>query len=215
MRSPISVNVTPFDIAKAQTKIEEIRDAFSRYLDHYVPKSFRSKHGLMGPVGKILSEAKRGRNDPEFLKGYVLRVHELAQKAPLSSDAAKALETGIDLLAKLLSEAPLTAHDRLIDRLDYGLYFARRKKTLEWIDERNRRYQGWLEQKYATLENMNQAWGGQIKAWDQIRFGGASSRIFKTASGQQREDMTKFGEYLKQVPDAGSIDTIDTEEEIA
>jgi hypothetical protein len=188
--------------------------AFNRYLDHYIPKSSRSKHGLMGPVGKILSEAKSGRNDPDFLKGYVLRVHELSQKGSPSAEAIKALENGINLLTGLLREAPVTVHDRLIDRLDYGLYFARRKKFLEWLEERNRDYRAWLQQNYPSLEALNQGWGRQVKSWDSVRYGGSSSRTYKEASSKQREDMDKFAKYLKEVGKA-EIPDIDTEEEVA
>lgn len=215
MRLPIAVKVIPFDLNSAQSRIDEVREAFSRYLDHYIPKSSRSKHGLMGPVGKILSEAKSGRSDAEFLKGYVLRVHELSQKASPSPEALTALETGINLLSGLLREVPVTVHDRLIDRLDYGLYFARRKKLLEWLQERNQDYRAWLQQSYSTLESLNQAWGTQFKSWEQIRYAGTSSRIYKEASPKQREDMNKFAQYLRGVgkPTVAAIE--ETEEEPA
>lgn len=215
MRLPIAVKVIPFDLNSAQSRIDEVREAFSRYLDHYIPKSSRSKHGLMGPVGKILSEAKSGRSDAEFLKGYVLRVHELSQKGSPSPEALTALETGINLLARLLREVPVTVHDRLIDRLDYGLYFARRKKFLEWLQERDQDYRAWLEQSYSTLESVNQTWGTQFKDWGQIRYGGTTSKTFKEASPKQREDMNKFAKHLREAGKVTVADIQETEEEPA
>lgn len=215
MRLPIAVKVIPFDLNSAQPRIDAVREAFSHYLDHYIPKSSRSKHGLMGPVGKILSEAKSGRSDPEFLKGYILRIHELSQKGSPSPEALTALETGINLLAGLLREVPVTVHDRLIDRLDYGLYFARRKKFLEWLQERNQDYRAWLQQSYSTLESVNQAWGTQLKDWEQIRYAGATSKTFKEASPKQREDMNKFAKHLRAVGKTTVADIEETEEEPA
>ncbi len=213
MRQPITVKVIPFDLNTAQSRIDTVREAFSDYLDHFKPKSSRSKHGLMGPVGKILSEAKSGRSDSDFLKGYVLRVHELSQKTSPSPAALTALETGIDLLTELLREVPVTLHDRLIDRLDYGLYFTRRKKFLDWLQERNQVYRDWLQNSYSTLEELNQVWETQFKGWEQISYGGTSSKIHKAASVKQREDMIKFAQYLRDLGKPTVADIEETEEE--
>jgi len=213
MRLPIAVKVIPFDLNSAQSRIDTVREAFSNYLDYYIPKSSHSKHGLMGPVGKILSEVKSGRRDPDFLKGYVLRIHELSQKSSPSPEALTALETGINLLTELLREVPVTVHDRLIDRLDYGLYFARRKKFLEWLQERNQDYRDWLQKNYSTVEGLNHVWATQFKSWEQVRYGGASSKSYKEASSKQREDMNKFAQYLRKVGKPTVADIEETEEE--
>jgi len=130
MRTPIVVRVTPYDIERDQPQLNAIREAFVRYLEEAPQKGTRSKHGLMGPVGKILSEVKSGRRDAGSLKGYAVRVHEGAGRS-LSPPALQALEQGIEGLVGLLNAAPLTVHDRLLDRLDYGLYFDLRKKQVE------------------------------------------------------------------------------------
>jgi hypothetical protein len=125
MRIPISVQITPYDLERDQPTIDAIRHAFVEYIAGVPRKSTRSKHGLMGPVGKILNEIKSGRMDPASLKGYALRVHESSGKSP-SAEAAAALEQGIDMLVELLGQVPTPYHDRLLDRLDYGLFFALR-----------------------------------------------------------------------------------------
>jgi len=201
MRTPIWVRVTPYDIDSAQPQIDAVRQCFSRYLDSYIPKSSASKHGLMGPVGKILTEAKSGRSDPDYLKGYVVRVHELSQKRSPSPDAMRALEEGIEHLAKLLRDAPPTAHDQVLDRLDYGLYFARRKRFLEWLEERDRLFREWLRQKYEQLPSVASAWSRKIEAWGMIRYGGRGSQTYKAAATSQREDLDAFARHLK---DAGN-----------
>ena len=214
MRNPITVKRAAFNLDEAQSRIDGVRDAFGRYLDYYIPKSSRSKHGLMGPVGKILNELKRGRTDPGFLKGYILRVHELSQGSAPSPEAVRTLEEGIDRLAALLRDIPATALDRFIERLDYGLYFARRKKVIEWLEERNREYRTWLQKRYPTLEALNQAWGAQLKDWEQIRSAGPASQTYKKASRIQRDDMNRFKEYRRTVGKPEIIE-IEAEEESA
>jgi hypothetical protein len=166
MRVPITVQVQPFDIEQVQTKIDETREAFVRYLSEARQKSTRSKHGLMGAVGKILSEVKSGRRDPASLKGYAVRVHEATAKN-LSPAGLEALEQGINSLVRLL-EAPITVHDRILDRLDYGLYFDLRKKALESKEARRQAWIGLLREKYGTEAKLSQAWSVEVNAFDDL-----------------------------------------------
>jgi len=210
VRNPIQVQATLVDLDKYQSRLDEIRDNFSRYLQYYRAKSPASKHGLMGPVGKVLREAKSGRADPQYLKGYVLRVHETAQKGAPPTEAVSAVEKGIDGLTGLLRELPVAAHDKLIDRLDYGLYLALRKKFIGWIEERDNKYRSFLRDKYSELDVLNRAWKKDFKSWDLIRFGGPSSATYKKASAGQRNDMDKFAQHLK---DLGKEDVLESAEE--
>lgn len=167
MRVPITVQIKPFDIEKAQPQIDATRQAFARYLDEVPRKSTRSKHGLMGPVGKILSEVKSGRRDPASLKGYAVRVHEATGRSP-SPAGLEALEQGIDHVVRLLAQAPVTAHDRLLDRLDYGLYYDLRKKALESKETRRRAWIGFVRDKYGSEAKLSEAWGEEVAAFDDL-----------------------------------------------
>jgi hypothetical protein len=209
VRVPIAVQVKPFDIDKAQPQLDVTREAFARYLKEVRSKSNRSKHSLMGPVGKILSEVKSGRRDPASLKGYAVRVHEATGGYP-SPASLEALEDGIDSLVKLLDAAPVTVHDRLLDRLDYGLYFDLRKRFLSWIEDRNRDFRSWLQKRYTSLDSLNQQWGKQIDDWPQVRYGGPSSQTYKKASVKQRGDMDEFQRFMKE---AGKAEIADIDEE--
>lgn len=211
MRVPIAVQIKPFDIEQAQPQLDTIREAFARYLNEVRQKSTRSKHGLMGPVGKILNEVKSGRRDPVSLKGYAVRVHEATGGYP-SPASLEALEQGIDSLVNLLNVAPVTVHDRLLDRLDYGLYFDLRKKFLKWIEERDQDFRSWLQRRYPSLEALNQSWAKQLEGWEQIRYGGSASQTYKKALPRQREDMDNFARFMKEAGKAEIAD-IDTEEE--
>jgi len=158
---PITVQVKPFDLEKVQPRIDAAREAFSRYLEEVPSKSTRSKHGLMGPVGKILSEVKSGRRDLASLKGYAVRVHEATGRNP-SIAGLEALEQGINYLIELLAEAPVTVHDRLLDRLDYGLYFDLRKKAIESKEARRQAWIGFLREKYSDEAKLSEAWGEEV-----------------------------------------------------
>lgn len=167
MRIPIAVQIRPFDIESVQPKIDETRAAFVQYLDAVPRKSTRSKHGLMGPVGKILSEVKSGRRDPASLKGYAVRVHEAGGRAP-SPASLEALEQGIDHLIQLLSQSPMTAHDRLLDRLDYGLYYDLRKKALESKEARRQAWIGFVRDQYGSEVKLSEAWGEEVALFSDL-----------------------------------------------
>ncbi len=187
MRVPIMVQVKPFDIDKAQPRIDAARDAFARYLEEAPRKSIRSKHGLMGPVGKILGEVKSGRRDPASLKGYAIRVHEAAGRSP-SPTGLEALGRGIDELLGILAEAPVTAHDRLLDRLDYGLFFDLRKKALESKEARRQGWIGFLRGKYVSEAKLSEAWGEEIGSFDELYLPRkAEGSKAKKASTRQRD----------------------------
>jgi len=157
MRIPIAVHSDRFDIEKIQPGIDRAREAFADYLERVPRKSTRSKHGLMGPIGKILSEIKSGRRDPSSLKGYALRVHEVSARSPLP-ESLENLEKGIDTIVKLLRDVPPTFHDRVLDRLDYGLYYELRKRQTVSKEVRRQAWVGYLREKYGTTEALATAW---------------------------------------------------------
>lgn len=166
-RIPISVRSEPFDVEKAQPAIDVARHAFADYLDQVPRKSIKSKYGLMGPVGKILSEIKSGRRDASSLKGYAVRVHEASDRGRSpSAIAMQKLENGIDTLTNLLNDAPVTFHDRIIDRLDYGLYYELRKRQAA---SKEALRQAWIEhirRKYGTIDALALAWNEAIASFE-------------------------------------------------
>lgn len=167
MRVPISVQIKPFDIETVQPRIDAARQAFAGYLGEVLRKSTRSKYGLMGPVGKILSEVKSGRMDPASLKGYAIRVHEAMGRSP-SLKSMAALEDGIDQLVGLLTEAPITAHERILDRLDYGLFYDLRKQALESKEFRRQAWITFLKEKYGNEANLSEAWGEDVGSFVEL-----------------------------------------------
>lgn len=193
MRVPITVQPKPFDIEKAQIQIDATREAFVHYLDDVLRKSTRSKHGLMGPVGKILSEVKSGRRDPASLKGFAVRVHEATGRSP-SPGGLQALEHGIDYLVKLLAEAPVANHDRLLDRLNYGLYYDLRKKAIESKEFRRQAWIAFLRNKYGSEAKLSEMWEDEVSSLDELYLPRkAEGSKTKKASVKQR-DVAAFWE---------------------
>lgn len=162
MRPFIFVRTERADIDQYAEKVENVRRAFDRYLDNYPRKTARTKTGLMGPVGKILSEAKSGKWDAESLTGYALNIHLMTPNARgfISEEGRRSLSEGVQELMNLLSEIESPAvQDKLLDRIDYGLYATRRFKGMEYLEEINRRYTTFLEERYESVSDLNEKWG--------------------------------------------------------
>ncbi len=116
MRTPITVQIKPFDVHALQADVAQIRTDFVSYLSEVPRKSKESKHGLMGPVGKFIARVKGGGRNPDQIKGYILNVDRAVRSSfriakKLSPQCMEALERGINKTCELLERTPLTTHD--------------------------------------------------------------------------------------------------------
>jgi len=177
VRPFIFVRAERADIDQYAEKVESVRRAFDRYLDNYPRKTARTKTGLMGPVGKILSEAKSGKWDAKSLTGYALNIHLMTPKARgfISEEGRRALSEGVRDLVALLSEVESPAvQDKLLDRIDYGLYATCRFKGMEYLEEINQRYTRFLENRYESVSDLNEKWGlgrrERLEVFSQARY---------------------------------------------
>lgn len=199
MRGFIFTKVERFQAEHIDKEIEGIKDAFDCYLDNYPTKSGQSKHGIMGPVGKILQEIKRGRWDAEALSGYAINIHLHNPKTNgwISENARAHLAEGIEKLLFLIGREPVTAQDRILELVDYGLYYRRRKKKMAWFEGVKNEWIRFLQEKYDTWEDLVQAWGEKSKKGPQgFEFLSYPSRkAYEDAKGQKKNDM---GEFVKQ-----------------
>ena len=213
MRIPIFVRVKRFDLESVVPEIEAIRDCFDRYLDSYPVKSSRSKHSLMGPVGKVLQETRTGKWDAESLAGYALNIHLSNPKVKgyIGQEAREALREGIGRLLELLKAVPVTAQDKILDRVDYGLYFVRRAKGLEWLEGMRQEFIRFLRGKYDTSEELAQVWGEKPEDYGddfaKVRY--PSRRMFDDATGQKKADIAEFA----QQAELKGYELVDEEEE--
>jgi hypothetical protein len=212
VRDIIFTHVEAFDLDKVKPEIEEIRDAFDMYLETYPEKTAKSKHGLMGPAGKILQKVKNEKWDTESLTGYALNIHMANPKTKTISNEARALlEKGIDKLLTLLSKVPITAQDKVLERIDYGLYYQRRKKWIIGREERRSKLIEFFKNKYGFPENLAEAWKEKIE-----KIGENFEKIwipkkdeFDRFKGQKKID---FIEFFKEIEQKGYNLEIEEEE---
>jgi hypothetical protein len=193
---PVFVRVGRFDLESVTPEIEAIRRCFDRYMDSYPVKSSRSKYSLMGPIGKVLQEAQTGKWDAQSLTGYALNIHLSNPKAKgyISQEARQALREGIDKLFVLLRAIPVTAQEKVVDRIDYGLYFTRRAKGLEWLENLRQEFVSFLRNKYGTPEKLAGSWGGKPEDYgaDFAKLPYPGKKMFNEATGQKKTDISEF-----------------------
>ncbi len=206
MRPFIFVRAERADIDQYAEKVGSVRQAFDRYLDNYPRKTARTKTGLMGPVGKILSEAKSGKWDAESLTGYALNVHLMTPSARgfISEEGRRSLSEGVRELVGLLSEVESPAvQDKLLDRIDYGLYATRRFKGMEYIEEISRRYARFLEERYPSVDNLNDNWGlgkkERLEEFSQARY--PSRSRYEKANDEEKAAIDAFWQSQDVEPD--------------
>jgi hypothetical protein len=197
MRNPISVRWVLSEMKDAQPQIDAAINAFADYTEAYIAtaprKSTKSKHGLMGPVGKVLSEIKSGRRDPGYLKGYVVRIHEMQKKRGPSAAAMEQLERGIDTTVNLLS-APVTFHDEILDRVDYGLYYELRKREAASKETRTQAWRAHIKAKYETEEQIAAAWDEPSISFDELYLPKKAEAFRGKRATTRQKDIADFWE---------------------
>jgi hypothetical protein len=198
MRRIITVRGGRFDLDSARPKIESIVEQFDKYLDEYPVKTAKSKHAVMGPVAKILERAQTRKWDAQALTGYALRVHEMNPKARgyLSPAARQALEEGTTQLVALCREVPVTAVAKVVERIDYSLYYVRRKKGIEWLENTRQMFIRFLRDKYnGDFGKLADAWGKDAKDisdFDELRYPSDKNEAYQKAGTAKRGDIDEF-----------------------
>ncbi len=199
MRKVITVRGGRFDLDSVRPKIESIVVQFDKYLDEYPVKTAKSKHGVMGPVAKVLERAQTRKWDAQALTGYALRAHEMNPKARgyLSPAARQALEEGTTQLVDLCREVPITAVAKVVERIDYSLYYVRRKKGIEWLENTRQMFVRFLQDRYnEDFDKLSAAWGEKdtkdISSFDEIRYPSDKSEAYKKAGTVKKSDIDEF-----------------------
>ena len=205
MKKVITVRGGRFDLNSVRPQIEAIVARFDQYLDEYPVKTAKSKHAVMGPVAKILERAATGKWDAQALTGYALRVHEMNPKAQgyLGPTARQALEEGTTQLVELCRTIPVTAVAKVVERIDYSLYYARRKKGIEWLENTRQMFIRFLQEKYQNdFKELVKAWGGKdtqdLTGFADVRYPSDKSEAYKKASPGKKADIDAF---WQQYPD--------------
>lgn len=133
--------------------VEEISNKFNTYLENLNVRA-TSKHALMGPVGKVLQQMKEGKLDVDFLKGYGIRVHKSDASIATRLDVTtlQSFEEGIQMLSKLLSLVPRHLRPRVIELIDYKIYYKREKANVDFWEKWRKDFEDFLKKRYKKIE---------------------------------------------------------------
>ncbi|MDY7078243.1 MAG: hypothetical protein SXV54_15110 [Chloroflexota bacterium] len=204
MRKVIMVRGGRFDLDSVRPQIEAIVTLFDQYLDEYPVKTAKSKHAVMGPVAKVLERAATLKWDAQALTGYALRVHEMNPKSRgyLSLTARQALEDGTTRLVNLCREIPVTAVAKVVERIDYSIYYARRKKGIEWLENTRQMFIRFLQEQYHNdFAQLVAAWSEKdtkgIQSFTDVRYPSSKSDAYKKSSAAKKRDTDLFWQQYK------------------
>ena len=202
MRQLIVTKGKLFDIETVRLQIERITDSFDRYLDEYRPKTTRTMHGVMGPIPMILDGARVRKEDAQTLVGRAVRAHEMNEnnRGYLSPTALEALETGTRDLLALCNEVPITTVSKVTERVRYTIYYTRRKKNIEWLEQTRKAFIEFLRERYTDETALTTAWGEKLVKFNDVRFPSRNNQAFRQANEIKKEDIISFWESTDTEP---------------
>jgi len=194
MRQLVMTKGERFDIETVRPKIEAIADAFDHYLEEYPVKTAKTMHGLMGPVPMILDGARVRKEDARTLVGRAVRMHEMNPKTKgyLSPGALEALEKATNDLLALCKSVPVTAVTKVTERIRYNVYYTRRKKAIEWLEQTRQAFIVFLRGRYADDAALASAWSAADLTFDAVRFPARTGKAFTQASDAKKQDIAAF-----------------------
>jgi len=194
MRQLVMTTGGRFDIDSIRPDIEEIVNAFDRYLDDYPVKTAKSMHSLMGPVPMILDGARVRKESLQTLVGRAVRAHEMNPRTQsyLSPKALEALETATTKLLALCSRVPATAVTKVTERIRYSVYYARRKKGIEWLEQTRQEFINFLRGRYPSDAALVQAWGQGDMTLEKVSFPSINNEGYKKANSKKKADIDDF-----------------------
>jgi hypothetical protein len=194
MRQLVMTKGERFDIETVRAKIEAIADSFDSYLEEYPVKTLKTMHGLMGPVPMILDGARVRKEDAKTLVGKAMRMHEMNPKTKgyLSPRALEAIETATNDLLELCKSVPVTAVTKVTERIRYNVYYTRRKKAIEWLEQTRKEFINFLRGRYGNDPALANAWGETDLTFDTVRFPSRTGKAFAQAHDTKKQDVTAF-----------------------
>lgn len=157
----IQIRSERFDLGAKKDLIGQTISKLDSYLDTFIPKGRRgtSKHSLLGPAGKLIGIMRSDKlATKQALIGQIVSIHENTGNR-ITVDASKKLEEAVESIVKTMTDVPKTKRLRVLSEIDYGLYFTRKRKLLEYLDDMQKRWTKFLQDKYKTINDLNMAWG--------------------------------------------------------
>lgn len=194
MRQLVMTKGERFDIDSIGADIDGIVSAFDRYLDEYPVKTAKSMHSLMGPVPMILDGARVRKENVPTLVGRAVRMHEMnpRTKGYLPPSALEALETAATKLLDLCNRVPVTAVTKVTERIRYSVYYARRKKGVEWLEQTRLAFVQLLKNKYSEDAALAAAWGEKDITFGTVRFPSKNNEAYRKANAAKKAAIDEF-----------------------
>lgn len=124
------------DVSKER---EQIVSILSGYLieDYFPERVSFTKHGLMGPVGKLLSVVMSGRfSDAGAVVGYIVNVHENTSTKRLSPSGISRLSKAVSLLLSLRNRLSERVWLRLLREIDYAVFLMKYEDVAQRIEKK-------------------------------------------------------------------------------
>lgn len=195
MRRIITVNPGNVTLGERKGNINNVVEKLSKYLYFYPVGRKPSKYEIMGPVSKIIEMAKNKKNAPEFIKARALRMHEMNKiSGYISSEAVRVMEEAVDALLKFREELSPIELSKTMEMIDYEIYFDRRKRAIEELEQIRQDFIKYLREKYKNnLNELKEKWQKQdIDNWENIRFPTKTGKYFQSGNDIQKEDIKNF-----------------------
>jgi len=194
MRQLVMTKGERFEIDSIRSDIDDIVGAFDRYLDEYPAKTAKSMHSLMGPIPMILDGARVRKESVQTLLGRAVRMHEMNPRARgyLSPRALEALEKATTKLLELCNRVPATAVTKVSERIRYSVYYARRKKGVEWLEQTRLAFLQFLRGKYVDDAALATAWGEKDATLTGAPFPSQNNDAYQKANATKKSDIDTF-----------------------
>ncbi len=129
------------DLTKIREEIKSVADMLADYLNNYYwPEQISyTKHGVMGPVGKLISVMESGRfESKEALIGFIVNIHNNTSRVKISKEAIDILEQAVDKLLEIKSKTTTRVWVRLLRELDYAVYKHKMKRIVESVAQKTK-----------------------------------------------------------------------------
>ena len=175
---------------EATEKVSELFNDYLKELNIYAA----SKSGLMGPIGKVLEQARVRGLDAEFLKGYGISTHKNDPRirGGLDLQTLQPLEEGIDLLSNLLQKVPRHLRPKVTEIIGYKVYYRREKANVEFLENWRLEFEKFLKTKFKDFSEFKE----KCKIKDKIN--GREVKDFpdvtRISRGQRTEELQKLVE---------------------
>ena len=211
MRNIIMLNLGNFKIEDKEKEMKNIINSLSEYLDFYPVSRSKSKYSVMGPVSRIIEMSKSKKNSSNFIKARTLRMHEMKSiSGYISSEAITKIENAVDKLIKLRNEVSPLIISKIMDMIDYEVYFIRRKKSIEKLEKIRDDFIDYCKTKYTSIDKLKLKWNKtKITDWNDIKYPTRTGKYYKTGNDTIKQNIENFWKQYKDL----KIQIINEEEE--